>query len=204
MSIVAARAAMAAIGWLSVIGVRVADAQACPGDVNGDGQVTVDELVRAVNSALYGCSTSGTPTTIPMPTRTPTPPPVTGCQLRFDVDYGAGSFCYFSGRFNGSCGSSVPVSFTTIGSFGVFLSLIPSGANCFTGGCFTFLATPSDAHHARLTHWSNDLSDPYFKYDLSGDVTLSADGQTLEVHPNASPFSINGCAFADYIGTFQR
>ena len=28
----------------------------CPGDLNGDGKVTVDELVRAVNSALDGCT----------------------------------------------------------------------------------------------------------------------------------------------------
>jgi hypothetical protein len=200
MTVLMARAAGVCVVAMSVA-AAIAGAQSCPGDLNGDGQVTVAELITAVNSALYGCSGHNTPTP---PTPTPTPPPVTGCQLRFDVDYGAGNFCYFSGRFNAGCGSSVPVSFTTIGSFGVFLSLIPSGANCFTGGCFTFLATPTDAHHALLTHWSNDLSDPYFKYDLAGDVTLSADGQTLEVRPNASPFAIGGCAFVDYVGTFQH
>lgn len=30
-------------------------AQACPGDLDGDGQVTISELVRAVNAALAGC-----------------------------------------------------------------------------------------------------------------------------------------------------
>lgn len=27
----------------------------CAGDVNGDGQVTIDEIIRAVNAALLGC-----------------------------------------------------------------------------------------------------------------------------------------------------
>lgn len=33
----------------------VASAQSCPGDLNGDQQVTIDELVRGVNAALSGC-----------------------------------------------------------------------------------------------------------------------------------------------------
>jgi hypothetical protein len=32
-----------------------AAAQVCPGDVDGSGDVTVDEIVRAVNSGLNGC-----------------------------------------------------------------------------------------------------------------------------------------------------
>lgn len=27
----------------------------CPGDSNGDGMVTIDELIRAVNASLDGC-----------------------------------------------------------------------------------------------------------------------------------------------------
>ncbi len=53
-------------GVLSIallIGVRGAHAASscstCPGDLNNDGVVTIDELVRAVNSALYGCPTPG-------------------------------------------------------------------------------------------------------------------------------------------------
>lgn len=33
----------------------VAHSQECPGDANGDGTVTVDEIVRAVDSGLNGC-----------------------------------------------------------------------------------------------------------------------------------------------------
>ena len=49
-------------------------ADSCPGDADGDGVVTVDDIVMAVNSALYGCA----PT--PTPTRTPTPGPSDCCQ----------------------------------------------------------------------------------------------------------------------------
>ena len=62
-------------------------AQPCPGDLNGDGEVTINEIIVAVNSALNGCtlpsptppvSASATATAKPTttPTRTPTPTPV--------------------------------------------------------------------------------------------------------------------------------
>lgn len=34
---------------------RVATGAACPGDLNGDGQVTIDEIITIVNAALLGC-----------------------------------------------------------------------------------------------------------------------------------------------------
>lgn len=41
----------------SVLGSQIAAAQcsSCDGDLNGDDRVTIDELVKAVNSALTGC-----------------------------------------------------------------------------------------------------------------------------------------------------
>jgi hypothetical protein len=44
--------------------------QNCPGDWNLDGEVTIDEIILAVNSALNGCSGQAR-----TPTRTPTPGP---------------------------------------------------------------------------------------------------------------------------------
>jgi len=44
----------------------------CPGDNNGDGVTTVDEIVAAVDAALNGCNAS-TPTSTPRPTATITP-----------------------------------------------------------------------------------------------------------------------------------
>ena len=40
-------------------------AQSCPGDLNGDGEVTIDEILRAVNAALDGCPAAPTPTPQP-------------------------------------------------------------------------------------------------------------------------------------------
>ncbi|HSQ00502.1 MAG TPA: hypothetical protein VL049_25045, partial [Candidatus Dormibacteraeota bacterium] len=61
--------ALAALWWTAAPA-----AGQCCGDCAGDGQVTIDDLIRAVNNALNGCSeatpTSGTP---PTATRTPTP-----------------------------------------------------------------------------------------------------------------------------------
>lgn len=52
-----------------------AAAQPCPGDLNGDGSVTVDEILVVVNTALNGCQPAPTATaTQPAPaTATPTP-----------------------------------------------------------------------------------------------------------------------------------
>jgi len=48
--------------------------EACDGDLNGDCHVTVDEIIKAVNNALYGCSRTVTPITSPYPTATSAPP----------------------------------------------------------------------------------------------------------------------------------
>ncbi len=75
--------------WITVLtlltgliaGVRSTLAQQCPGDLNGDNMVTVDEIIAAVNAALSGCAPSTatptatgsfTPPVPPSPTRTPT------------------------------------------------------------------------------------------------------------------------------------
>lgn len=42
-------------GVLLVFAVGMSAAQSCPGDNDGSGEVTVDEIVGAVNSALNGC-----------------------------------------------------------------------------------------------------------------------------------------------------
>lgn len=53
--------------------VRVASGQQCPGDLNEDGQVTVDELIVSLNNALNGCDPTETPTRTATPTATQTP-----------------------------------------------------------------------------------------------------------------------------------
>jgi hypothetical protein len=40
---------------MAVLGAHGAVGQSCPGDLNGDGHVTVDEIIQMVTSALDGC-----------------------------------------------------------------------------------------------------------------------------------------------------
>jgi len=51
-----------------------ASAQMCPGDLNGDGSVTVDEILVVVNTSLNGCNPPATATATPplLPSATPT------------------------------------------------------------------------------------------------------------------------------------
>ena len=59
----------------SLLIASAAGAQPCPGDLNGDGSVTVDEILVVVNTSLNGCNAPPTATaTQPAPaTATPTP-----------------------------------------------------------------------------------------------------------------------------------
>jgi hypothetical protein len=56
---------LALVMYAVLCGVRASSAQ-CDGDLNGDGQVTIDEILRVVNSALMGCAAVE-----PTPTATP-------------------------------------------------------------------------------------------------------------------------------------
>ena len=64
------------------------------GDGNADSRITVDEVLMAVDNAVKGCPTAGTPTTKPtqpeLPPPTPTPP--TGCGNGV-VDFNLGETC---------------------------------------------------------------------------------------------------------------
>lgn len=55
---------------LGVLGMaRVTSAQPCPGDLNGDNEVTIDEVIVAINSALNGCTAAAA---TPTPSQSPT------------------------------------------------------------------------------------------------------------------------------------
>jgi len=65
-----------ALCCLTARGARGEDGSLCEGDFNGDQRVTIDEIVRAVNNALYGCpGPPGTPSTTTRPSRTATRTP---------------------------------------------------------------------------------------------------------------------------------
>lgn len=62
-------------GQLGVASVAGAQCPTCVGDADGNGTVTINELIQAVNNALVGCDGgSATPTSTP-PTTGPTPTP---------------------------------------------------------------------------------------------------------------------------------
>lgn len=72
-----------------VLSICTSARAACPGDTNGDRVVTIDEIISAVNAALYGCE--------PPPTPTPTSAPV-GCPVPFDRDTRADAeVCNYNG-----------------------------------------------------------------------------------------------------------
>ncbi|HYD47004.1 MAG TPA: hypothetical protein VEB21_01585 [Terriglobales bacterium] len=68
-------AAAIAVALLTLATAVSAQCTNCVGDANADGQVTVDEVLVAVNNALLGCNALATPTggaSTPTPTATPT------------------------------------------------------------------------------------------------------------------------------------
>jgi hypothetical protein len=99
------------------------DCASCPGDLNGDGEVTIDELIRGVNAALYGCSPVPTAAVTPTPTQTPNTTPggastllVTGQTV---CDQGNGSLGACPGApsdQDGAVHAGVPLNYTDNGN----------------------------------------------------------------------------------------
>lgn len=183
-----------------LVGATAARAAAqCCGDCNGDGTVTINELVTAVNNALDACG-AATPT----PAKTPTPthrPTVThtpnGCPFTL-TDNSGSSACGFSGTYNRGCGSALNSALFTNG-----VELTVEIATMVTVGTpiVFFGAMVDTATSAHLLAWSTDG----FQNDirpLSGSVQLADGGNQLTVFPNDSPFMIMGCGFVEYIGTY--
>src|SRR5262245_58250294 len=102
------RTIVAALAAL-VLWTGTAIAQCC-GDCNGDGRVSISDLVTAVNNALDNC---GAPTSTPTRIPTATPTPQNRCPSTFTNNQGA---CLFNGRFNQGCGASLSSTFNSNGS----------------------------------------------------------------------------------------
>lgn len=187
-----------------------AAAAQCCGDCAGDGSVTIDDLIRAVNNALNGCATGPTPTvgTPATPTRTPTPTrkptntrkptatatPTGVCRSTFQTN--GTNLCLFNGTYNRGCGSALN---STISSNGNVL-VVTIATNLIDPPTVSFAANVIDATHAALTAWSSNnfqTSGP-----VAGSVRLNGGGAQLEVFPNTSPFMIQGCAFVQYLGDY--
>jgi hypothetical protein len=157
-----------------------ADAQCC-GDCDGDGRVSISDLVTAVNNSLDNCGA---------PTATPTPP--NRCPSTFTDNQGA---CLFSGHFNQGCGAELPSTFTRNGS-AVVVSIDTLVQPQST---VRFAAVVDSATTAHLTAWSSN--DFQTTHPTAGQVQLNG-GTQLVVFPNDSPFMILGCNFVRYAGNF--
>ncbi len=172
-------AALLVAGW--------AEAQCC-GDCGGDGQVTINDLIVAVNNALTDCAGVPTPT-----------PPAEGCPIDFQDDNSVPGTpdCYYVGRWNQSCGSDDLEALWRSDSEFVIVELLGFEPGLFLGASVTGAGT------AELICWFMQLDAEDCDGDqlLEGTITLGEGGATLGVMPQTSPFTIEQCDFAFYDGT---
>jgi hypothetical protein len=182
-----------------VICALAASARAqCCGDCNGDGTVTINELVTAVNNALDACgAATPTPEKTPTPTRHPTVThtPANGCPFTLTDNSGSRG-CGFNGTYNRGCGSALN-------------SVLLTNGVSLTVEIFTMLADPpvvsfgaavDSAGSAHLLVWSTDGFQT--GHSLAGTVQLTDNGSQLIVFPNDPPFMITGCNFVQYVGAY--
>ena len=176
---------LAAVLWLTP---ALAVGQCC-GDCGGDGEVSISDLITAVNNALNGC-----PATSP----TPTQPPKGECPIDFqDNNLLPGTpDCYYRGRWNQNCGDAKLITFWRSDSEFLIVNVLGVGDGLFFGAEVTGAGT------AGLICWytQEDASD-CDQNPVSGAVTLAAGGGMLTIVPQGSPFTIDECAFAHYSGT---
>jgi hypothetical protein len=183
------RAIVAAVVLLVAHGARAQ----CKGDFNGDGMVSINELIIAVNNALNGCQGSAP---------TPTPTPLTGsCPINFsDDNTGVGTpDCYYTGRWNQTCGAADLVArFISDGSV-VVIDFQGFNPGLFLGASVTSPTT------ADLIAWftvpnptQSDLN------NLAGSVTLNDGGNTLVAAPTTVPFKVDNCDFVLYQGALTQ
>lgn len=180
------------------VSTGVALAQPCPGDLNGDRHVSVNELITSVGSSLNGCP--GTQPTATQRRATPTPTPIQArCPYEFQhaADPDLGPFCDYIGPWNQNCNGAQFASWASTGSL-VVVAIPTSTANIVVllGGS---VIGPGQAS---LEQWSIDgfqTSAP-----LSGAITLTQDGHLRVNVPNAAFWlGSEACPFSAYNGTYN-
>lgn len=204
---------------------------ACPGDLDGDGIVTVNEIITAVNAALNGCPADPCPgdlnadhvvsideimktviaalhgcdsTATPTTTATATPTPTLGhCPYTFlDDTLALGMSCGYSGAFSTNPACPTDLSALVL-SDPTNGNLV--GASVGSEPLITFLGVASSSTEAAIVGYfvgSDQTPQP-----LSGVMQLSDNQDTLVIDPDTIPsFKIGGldCSFDRYSGTFTR
>ena len=172
-----------------------ASAQCC-GDCNGDGRVTIDELVTAVNKALGSCAdaTATTqPTATPTPPPTATPPPANRCPFTFSDN---GNLCTFHGSFNRGCGNELDSLLSVNGA----LVVVSIDTMLDTTPVLEFAAQVDNPTSANLMAWSTDGFNTV--HVTAGVIQLTDNGGTLIIFPNDPPLQILSCNFVQYTGAY--
>ncbi|HVO22678.1 MAG TPA: hypothetical protein VMW56_03515 [Candidatus Margulisiibacteriota bacterium] len=193
---------------------RAVTALPCAGDVNGDGMVTVDEIIKAVNAALNSCATD------------PCPGDVNGdqvvtideiikaviaalegcggtCPYTFlDDTLGLGMSCGYSGAFslNPACSTELSALVLSDPTSGNLVAVSIGSDPIITFGAVA--SSPSEA--AIVAYFVGDDLTPQ---PLSGVMQLNDEGSTLVIDPDTVPsFMIGGldCSFDRYVGAFTR
>ncbi len=194
---------------LALLCPLTAGAQAqCCGDCNGDGTVSINELITAVNNALLGCGAftptpgRGTPTHKPTATATPVP----HCALSFTDQNGV---CDFNGPYNRGCGSAVNTVLLTNGSgqgckgnqaappFVTVILATETQLQPFV----SFSAHVESATSASLCAWSPDAFQTRTNL-TAGVLQLNNGGTQLEIFPDSFIFQIQSCDFTQYLGAY--
>lgn len=156
----------------------------CCGDCDGTGEVTINELIRAVGNSLNGCPAS-TPTPMPEP-----------CPVDFEDDNIDPSTpaCFYIGRWNASCGADdLEVLWTSDGEFIVVEFLGGFDPPLFYG------AEVDSPTAGTLIGWFED-PDATEINDAPGEIALEDSGATLIIAPDSVPFRIDRCNFTNYDG----
>ncbi len=208
-----------ALGWARA----AAHGLSCPGDLTGDGVVTINELIVAVNTALSGCAPDaacpgdtngdgavtiteliagvnaalngcpGEPPPIPSPT-----PAADACPYTLQDDtLAAGEACAFQGAFSSGAGCPEDLEVLLLGNGSRML------ASLTTDPPVSFGAMPTSNTTADLVAYFIDGSTD--GQSIAGVLTLSEDGRTLTVEPiPPPPFEIGGpgCAIERFVGRF--
>jgi hypothetical protein len=170
-----------------LLGPGWAAAQCC-GDCTGDGEVTISDLITAVNNALGMC-----PSVTPSPTV-----PAGQCPIDFEDDntQEGTSDCYYRGRWNQACGdANLEALWRSDGEF-VIIQLLGFDEGIYLG------AEVTGADSAELICWYlNDDGSDCEENAASGPVALANQGGSLNLTPSPPPFTIDQCNFARYRGT---
>lgn len=165
----------------------VAAAQCC-GDCTGDGEVTISDLITAVNNALGMC-----PSVTPSPTV-----PAGQCPIDFEDDntQQGSPDCYYRGPWNQSCGDpDLEALWRSDGEF-VIVQLLGFNEGIYLG------AEVTGPDSAELLCWYlNDDASDCDENPASGPLALVDDGDGLNITPSPPPFTIDQCNFARYRGT---